>query len=164
MPNYVRLSLPHYLRLYKNTRDINSCAMQTSISDRLERSCCNQHRRSIRFAKAGHRPERSAIPKGRFARCLPQSLTQFRVVSTEVPDCAGNSASSGLEFRFDGGCRFALGCRGLFHALLHGLAGFNTAFLGILPQGLLKHLKERMRHLCSRKRRHVVNDEEGNSL
>ena len=23
--------------------------------------------------------------------------------------------SSGLEFRFDGGCRFALGCRGLFH-------------------------------------------------
>src|SRR5271166_4213648 len=112
MPNYVRLSLPHYLRLYKNTRDINSCAMQESIGDRLERSYRNQHRLSIRFAKAGHRPERSAIPKGRFARCLPQSLTQFRVVSTEVPDCAGNSASSGLEFRFDGGCRFALGCRG----------------------------------------------------
>jgi hypothetical protein len=33
-----------------------------------------------------------------------------------------------------------------------------------LPQGLLKHLKEHMRHLCSRKLRHVVNDEEGNSF
>ena len=29
---------------------------------------------------------------------------------------------------------------------------------------MLKHLKERLRHLCSRKRRHVVDDEEGNSL
>jgi hypothetical protein len=32
MPNYVRLSLPDYLRLYKNARDINSCVMQTSIT------------------------------------------------------------------------------------------------------------------------------------
>jgi hypothetical protein len=34
----------------------------------------------------------------------------------------------------------------------------------LLPQGLLKHLKEHMRQLCSRKSRQIINDEEGNSL
>ena len=33
------------------------------LGDRLERSCCNQHRRSIRFAKAGHRPESRQLRK-----------------------------------------------------------------------------------------------------
>src|SRR5258708_32775312 len=43
-------------------------------------------------------------------------------------------------------------------------SAISTRMRPLASASLLKHFKERPRHLCSRKRRQVVNDEEGNPL